>query len=127
MAGEYTRTHGGRKEKQGTFPQASRLIQSGRNSHLSIELPDERKSNFRKSCEARAVISLFCAACFRDQCGVVDCPVMQVLLAFAFVVAAISLRITALSVQERVIRVEMRRPLQQALPAELRGRIPDLR
>lgn len=51
--------------------------------------------------------------------------VEQVVLALAFVAAALSLRVMVLSVQDRVIRLEMRVRLRQALPSELRGRIPE--
>ena len=52
--------------------------------------------------------------------------------AFALVVAAALLmlgllsRVMALTVQDRVIRLEMRSRLRECLPAELRPRIPDL-
>jgi Family of unknown function (DUF6526) len=51
--------------------------------------------------------------------------VEQVLLALAFIALALSSRMMALTVQDRVIRLEMRLRLQQALPAELRARIPE--
>ncbi|HKN61452.1 MAG TPA: DUF6526 family protein [Candidatus Acidoferrales bacterium] len=51
--------------------------------------------------------------------------VVTVLLALAFVVGALCARIFALTVQDRVIRLEMRLRMQQVLPVELRGRIPE--
>lgn len=51
--------------------------------------------------------------------------VEQALLALAFIGLALSLRLMALTVQDRVIRLEMRLRLQQALPAEVRARIPE--
>ena len=49
--------------------------------------------------------------------------VMGVLLALAFALAAVSLRLMVLTVQDRLIRLEMRLRMQQVLPADLRGRI----
>jgi hypothetical protein len=48
-----------------------------------------------------------------------------VFLAFALLVLALVLRTMALTVQDRLIRLEMRLRLQQLLPPELRPRIPD--
>ena len=50
---------------------------------------------------------------------------ISLLLAIGFVLLAFYSRIFALTVQDRVIRVEMRLRMQQLLPAELRPRIPD--
>ena len=50
---------------------------------------------------------------------------MGVLLAAGLILLAFSARIFALTVQDRVIRVEMRLRLAQLLPAELRGRIDE--
>ncbi len=50
---------------------------------------------------------------------------LSVLVAFALVVFAISARIFALTVQDRVIRLEMRLRMQQLLPADLRSRISE--
>jgi hypothetical protein len=47
------------------------------------------------------------------------------LLAMAFIVLALCARIFALTVQDRVIRLEMRLHMMQLLPAELRPRIPE--
>lgn len=46
-------------------------------------------------------------------------------LAVAFLLLAFLARIFALTVQDRLIRLEMRLRLQQLLPQELRPRIPD--
>jgi Family of unknown function (DUF6526) len=47
-------------------------------------------------------------------------------LALALAALALSARLMVLTVQDRVIRLEMRLRLQQVLPAELRGRIGEL-
>ena len=52
--------------------------------------------------------------------------VVYLLVAIALIVLAFSARIFALTVQDRVIRLEMRLRLQQLLPPELRARIPEL-
>lgn len=52
--------------------------------------------------------------------------VEQVLLALAFALGALYARLFALSVQDRVIRLELRLRLQQLLTADLRARIPEL-
>ena len=51
--------------------------------------------------------------------------VITLLLAIAFILLAFYSRIFALTVQDRVIRLEMRLRMQQLLPAELRPRIPE--
>jgi hypothetical protein len=48
------------------------------------------------------------------------------LVAIALLTLAFLSRIQALTVQDRVIRLEMRQRLAQCLPTELRGRITDL-
>ena len=50
---------------------------------------------------------------------------ISLLLAIAFILLAFYSRIFALTVQDRVIRLEMRLRMQQLLPAELRPRIPE--
>lgn len=51
--------------------------------------------------------------------------VEQAFLALAFALVALYARLFALSVQNRVIHLEMRLRLQQLLPPELRSRIPE--
>jgi hypothetical protein len=51
--------------------------------------------------------------------------ILGVLMAFAFLTLALFARVFALTVQDRVIRVEMRMRLAEVLPAELRPRIPE--
>ena len=50
---------------------------------------------------------------------------ISLLLAIAFILLALYSRIFALTVQDRVIRLEMRLRMQQLLSAELRSRIPE--
>ena len=51
---------------------------------------------------------------------------VAVVVAVALLTLALMARVMALTVQDRVIRMEMRMRLQQALPPELRARINDL-
>jgi hypothetical protein len=51
--------------------------------------------------------------------------VMAVLMAAAFLVLFFFVRVFALTVQDRVIRLEMRLRLAEILPADLRPRIPE--
>jgi hypothetical protein len=51
--------------------------------------------------------------------------VLSLLLAVAFILLALTARMFAMTVQDRLIRLEMRLRLQQLLPQELRGRIPE--
>jgi len=51
--------------------------------------------------------------------------VVELLVAIALFLLALTARIFALTVQDRVIRLEMRLRLQQVLPQELRPRIPE--
>ena len=51
--------------------------------------------------------------------------VVSLLVAVALLLLAFTARMFALTVQDRVIRLEMRLRLQQALPADLRPRIPE--
>ncbi|HTU32636.1 MAG TPA: DUF6526 family protein [Candidatus Acidoferrum sp.] len=51
--------------------------------------------------------------------------VVSVLVAVALFLLALTARLMALTVQDRVIRLEMRLRMQQVLPPELRARIPE--
>jgi hypothetical protein len=50
---------------------------------------------------------------------------VSLVLALAFLLLAFHARVFALTVQDRLIRLEMRLRMQQLLPQELRPRIPD--
>jgi hypothetical protein len=47
-------------------------------------------------------------------------------MGFAFLLMFLSMRAFAVTVQDRVIRLEMRLRLERVLPAELKARIPEL-
>ncbi len=51
--------------------------------------------------------------------------IVYLLLSVALILLAFTARIFALTVQDRIIRLEMRLRMQQALPADLRARIPE--
>ena len=57
--------------------------------------------------------------------GVSYGSVMGVLIALALITLALTARIFALTVQDRVIRLEMRLRLAEILPVDLRPRIPE--
>lgn len=56
--------------------------------------------------------------------GILD-NVINLLLAFALIVIAFAGRVFALSVQDRVIRLEEQQRFERLLPADLRSRIPE--
>jgi len=57
--------------------------------------------------------------------GISFASVMNVLLAVAFMILALYARLFSLTVQDRVIRLEMRLRMERILPPELRARIAD--
>jgi len=57
--------------------------------------------------------------------GITYHTVVGVLVAFALLAFAFSARLFALTVQDRVIRLEMRLRLAEVLPVDLRPRIPE--
>jgi Family of unknown function (DUF6526) len=57
--------------------------------------------------------------------GITYRSVLGVLLAFALLTFALFARVFALTVQDRVIRLEMRLRLAEVLPVDLRPRIPE--
>jgi hypothetical protein len=57
--------------------------------------------------------------------GVTYRSVLGVLMAFALLTFALFARVFALTVQDRVIRLEMRMRLAELLPPDLRPRIPE--
>ena len=57
--------------------------------------------------------------------GIRFASIMNVLLAIAFVILVLYARLFTLTVQDRVIRLEMRLRLERLLPADLRSRIPE--
>lgn len=58
--------------------------------------------------------------------GITFASIMNLLLAAAFVVLFFYARVFALTVQDRIIRMEMRLRLERLLPPDLRTRIPEL-
>jgi hypothetical protein len=63
---------------------------------------------------------------FKLRGGLTGQSVMDVLMAIGLLLLAFSVREMVLRVQDRVIRLEMRLRLREALPADLHGRIPSL-
>lgn len=57
--------------------------------------------------------------------GITFASIMNVLLAAAFVILVLYARLFTLTVQDRVIRLEMRMRLERLLPPDLRSRIPE--
>ena len=57
--------------------------------------------------------------------GITFASIMNVLLAIAFVILVLYARLFTLTVQDRVIRLEMRMRLERMLPQDLRSRIPE--
>jgi Family of unknown function (DUF6526) len=57
--------------------------------------------------------------------GITFASIMNVLLAIAFLILVLYARLFTLTVQDRVIRLEMRLRLERLLPADLRSRIPE--
>lgn len=58
--------------------------------------------------------------------GITFASIMNVLLAIAFLILVLYARLFTLTVQDRVIRLEMRMRLERLLPPEMRSRIPEL-
>ena len=58
--------------------------------------------------------------------GITFASIMNVLLAAAFLVLFFYARMFAVTVQDRVIRLEMRLRMERLLPPDLRTRIPEL-
>ena len=52
--------------------------------------------------------------------------IWELVVSIALLLGALSARLMALSVQDRVIRLEMRLRLREILPADLQARIPEL-
>lgn len=57
--------------------------------------------------------------------GITFASIMNVLLAIAFLILVLYARLFTLTVQDRVIRLEMRLRMERLLPADLRSRIPE--
>ena len=57
--------------------------------------------------------------------GITFASIMNVLLAIAFLILILYARLFSLTVQDRVIRLEMRLRLAEILPVDLRPRIPE--
>ena len=57
--------------------------------------------------------------------GITFGSIMNLLLAIAFVILVLYARLFTLTVQDRVIRLEMRLRMERLLPPDLRSRIPE--
>ena len=57
--------------------------------------------------------------------GITFASIMNILMGFAFLLVFFYARTFALTVQDRVIRLEMRMRLERLLPPDLRSRIPE--
>lgn len=57
--------------------------------------------------------------------GITFGSIMNVLMGAAFILGFLYARLFALTVQDRVIRLEMRMRMERLLPADLRARIPE--
>ena len=94
----------------------------------------EKQQNFRNHNKIVPIFHLFVLPVFlvnliaslvRLRYGIDFAHIMAVLMALAFIVLAVCARVFALTVQDRVIRLEMQLRLAQILPPPLQVRIAD--